>query len=60
MNNSNYKKYSNYFICTSEYKMLKFEHGAMQILQNSLNEKYNCSMDVNCAENIPMKTHADF
>lgn len=33
-------------------RLLKFEHGAMEILRKSLQENYNCSMDDNCAENI--------
>lgn len=33
-------------------RLLKYQHGIMDKLKKSLHEKYNCSMDDNCAENV--------
>lgn len=33
-------------------RLLKYQHGLMEMLKKSLHENYNCSMDENCAENV--------
>ena len=33
-------------------RLLKYQHGLLGILKQSLTENYNCSMDDNCAENV--------
>ena len=33
-------------------RLLKYQHGIVDLLKKSLREKYNCSMDDNCVENV--------